>query len=339
MKSKVKNVLLISVALVIVALGALCYTGYNMSFDKYYGEDVRIYIPENATSSDIRDSLVSRLGDYGKNVYKTWSLQRAVPSMAHGSYVISRGDNALNVSRALRSGHQTPVRLSFNNIRTVDELAQRLATKMEWSADDFLAACDSILSEKGFKPAQYAAAFLPDTYEFYWTNSAENVVKRLSDFRDKFWNDERRAKAADLGLKPVEVSIIASIVEEETAKSDERGKVARLYLNRLSKGMLLQADPTVKFAIGDFSIRRIFNRHLSIDSPYNTYKYAGLPPGPIRIAERRTLEAVLGCPEHDYLYMCAKEDFSGYHNFAEDYATHQANARRYQRELNRRGIK
>ncbi|MDE5595777.1 MAG: endolytic transglycosylase MltG, partial [Muribaculaceae bacterium] len=165
------------------------------------------------------------------------------------------------------------------------------------------------------------------------------LVKRLSDIRDKFWNEERRAKAASMGINPVGIATVASIVEEETAKKDERPKVARLYLNRLKRGMLLQADPTVKFAIGDFGLRRIYNTHLTVDSPYNTYKYKGLPPGPIRIPERSTLEAVLDAPAHNYIYMCAKEDFSGYHNFATDIAEHNRNAARYHRALSQRNIR
>lgn len=326
-------------AVVVLAVVLLTYCFCRVVFDEYRGETVRIFIPHDATSESVRDTLVTKLGDFGENVYKSWRINRGTARRAHGSYLIEAGERALNLSRDLRSGHQTPIKISFNNVRTIDELANRLAAKMEWQAEDFLDACDSILPPKGFKTKEYAAAFLPDTYEFYWTNSAQSVVKRLSDYRDAFWNDERREKASKLGLRPVEVATLASIVEEETAKADEKGKVARLYLNRLSKGMLLQADPTVKFAVGDFGLRRILNRHLEINSPYNTYKNTGLPPGPIRIADKRTIEAVLDSPQHNYIYMCAKEDFSGYHNFATDYATHQANARRYQRELNKRGVK
>lgn len=312
---------------------------YNKVFRTYEGERVRIFIPKDATVSEIKDSLTVKLGSYGADVFWLWDVRNSSPVRAHGSYVVETGDKALDVSRKLRYGAQTPMRVTFNNIRTIDVLAQRIASKMEWSADEFMQACDSLLPEKGFKKTQYPAAFLPDTYEFFWTTSAYDVVKRLSGIRDRYWNDERRAKAAVLGLRPVEVAALASIVEEETAKADERGTVARLYLNRLSRDMLLQADPTVKFAVGDFSLRRIREKHLAVESPYNTYKYKGLPPGPIRMVERSTLDAVLDAPQHNYIYMCAKDDFSGYHNFATDYNKHLENARRYQRELNRRNIR
>lgn len=210
---------------------------------------------------------------------------------------------------------------------------------MECTDSAFIAACDSVLQPLGFNREGYPAAFLPDSYEFYWSDPATKVVSKLVDVRNQFWTDERRQKAKTLGLTPVEVATVASIIEEETAKKDEKPKVARLYLNRIAKGMPLQADPTVKFAVGDFSLRRIKGEHLKADSPYNTYRSRGLPPGPIRIPERTAIDDVLNAPVHPYLYMCAKEDFSGYHNFAEDYATHMANARRYQSALNARGIK
>ena len=171
------------------------------------------------------------------------------------------------------------------------------------------------------------------------TTSAESVVKKMLAHYCNYWSADRREKAKSMGLSPAEVSVVASIVEEETNKKDERPLVARLYLNRIKQGMKLQADPTVKFALGDFSLRRITLKHLYVESPYNTYINKGLPPGPIRIVNKATLDDVLNAPEHKYIYMCAKEDFSGYHNFAEDYATHRSNARRYQAELNRRNIK
>lgn len=180
---------------------------------------------------------------------------------------------------------------------------------------------------------------MPDTYEFYWNATPNKIIKRLVEYREKFWTDKRKAQAASLGLSPIEATILASIVEEETNKADEKPIVARLYMNRLKKGMLLQADPTVKYAVGNFGLKRILQQHLNIESPYNTYKHPGLPPGPIRIPSGNTIDAVLNAPSNDYIYMCAKEDFSGYHNFTSSYSEHLNNARRYQAVLNKRNIK
>lgn len=318
-----------------VALYRYIYSGYAG------GESVRIYIPRNATAQDIADTLHKYLGDdYGQTVFRLWDGQGGEAHNAYGSYVIKPGDRAITISRNMALNRQQPVRLTFNNLRTFDQLAKRIASRMDFTAEEFRAACDSLLPAAGFdKPELYPAAFVPDTYEVYWTESPERVVKQLLDERNAFWTPERLIQARNLGLTPEQVATVASIVEEETIKADERPLVARLYLNRLQRGMKLQADPTVKFALGDFSLRRIGGSMLQNPSPYNTYRYEGLPPGPIRIPEEATLAAVLDAPQHDYIYMCAKEDFSGYHNFAADYPTHQANAARYQAVLNRRGIR
>lgn len=334
-----KAVILIIFGVLLLIGGGVAYYYGSKIYARYGGESIRIYIPAGVTENELKDSLQHRLGEFGDDVFMVWKLHRADAARAHGSYVVDPGERAIDLSRRLRSGRQTPIKVTFNNVRTLDQLAERVASKMEWGSDDFMAACDSVLPPKGFRKPQFPAAFLPDTYEFFWTTPAIDVVKRLSDVRDKFWNEERRAKAASMGLKPVDVATLASIVEEETAKRDERPKVARLYLNRLKKGMLLQADPTVKFAVGDFGLKRIYNSHLGVDSPYNTYKNKGLPPGPIRVPERSTLEAVLEAPSHNYIYMCAKEDFSGYHNFATDIAEHNRNAARYHRALSQRNIR
>jgi len=323
--------------LILFGLGA-AYLLIGIKYDGH--ESIRIHIPATASAAAVTDTLTSKLGDgFGRHVSRFWCMQGGNAAKAHGSYVIAPGDRAFDVSRRILHGRQTPVRLTFNNIRTFDQLAERLASRMEFSPEDFSSACDSVLPPLGFDRPGYAAAFLPDTYEFYWTAPATKVVRRLVEERNKFWTDERRVQAAKLGITPVEVATVASIVEEETAKSDERPVVARLYLNRLNRKMPLQADPTVKFAVGDFSLRRITGSHLRTPSPYNTYLNPGLPPGPIRIPERATLEAVLAAPPHAYIYMCAKDDFSGRHNFATDYSTHLANARRYQAALDRRNIR
>lgn len=327
-----------SLIVIIMVLIAIVVGGYMYISKQYSGDDVWVYIPKNATSQVLEDSLSNNLGESGERVVLMWKAMDGKVSNAHGAYLIKSGDKEVDIARRIVRGQQTPIKITINNVRTMAQLAERVAAKMEWNYFDFLSACDSILPEYGFTAETYPAAFFPDTYEFYWSNEPQRVVKRLLEYRNNYWNDERRAKAKSMGLSPVEVATIASIVEEETNKRDERPIVARLYLNRIKKGMMLQADPTVKFAVGDFSLRRITRKHLEINSPYNTYKNIGLPPGPIRIVEKATLDAVLNAPQHNYIYMCAKEDFSGRHNFAVDFATHQRNATRYQAELNRRKI-
>lgn len=329
--------LIAGIALIAVALGAV---GVSMAYKSYAGRDVRIYIAPDVSENGLRQMLVDSLGEeYGATLYRIWSWRSGDITKAAGSYVISTGDRAWSVANRLKAGAQTPIKVTFNNIRSIEELASRLSPRFIFDPEDFMAACDSILPSRGYGREQYAAAFVPDTYEMYVTDDAAKVVGRLADERDRFWTDSRRAKAMKLGLTPVEVATLASIVEEESAKNDERPIIARLYLNRLDKRMKLQADPTVKFAVGDFTLRRILESHLATDSPYNTYKNQGLPPGPIRIAEKSTIDAVLDAPQHNYLYMCAREDFSGYHNFTDNYDAHLANARRYQAALDRHGIK
>lgn len=329
--------LLIAGIAIVVALGVIGAFVFIPYSNKE--ENVWIYIPQNSTDEAVKDSLRVNLGpSMGRRVFTIWNLLGGTSSEAAGAYRISKGETALGISRRLKYGRQTPVKVSFNGVRTLEILAKKVSAQLQCSPKEFISACSQVLTDSGFTKEQFPAAFLPDTYELYWSYPADKIVKRLLSYRDKFWTPERLQKAKKLGLSPIEVATLASIVEEETAKTDERPKVARLYLNRLKKGMKLQADPTVKFATGNFELRRITNEHLGINSPYNTYKIQGLPPGPIRVVEGRTIDAVLDAPEHNYLYMCAREDFSGYHNFATDYATHMENARRYQAELNRRDI-
>lgn len=321
--------------LVAIMIVAACVAKFYV-FATWSGDDVRVNIPAGA---DVRSVLTSQLGpSFGGKVYNMWKWQDGTTEGSRGSYVIHDGDEAVRVARRIAQGRQTPVQLTYNNIRTIGDMAVRVASQLELDSAAFMAACDSILSIKGFAKEQYVSAFVPDTYEFYWTATPVTVVNRLLDERDKYWDDSRRAKATALGLTPAEVHTLASIVASESNKTDEWGKIARLYLNRISKNMPLQADPTVVFALGDFSIRRVTGVHLKVDSPYNTYTHRGLPPGPIRMVERAQLDAVLDSPAHDYLYMCAKPDFSGYHNFAKDYQRHRLNAALYYRALEARGL-
>ena len=328
-------VIIVSSILIAMMVGVAVF-----ALPSYKGAKTSLIIPAGSSSKAIADSLETRLGaTMGKRVYMLWKLQGGTPAVAHGYYVVEPGCSAARISRNIARGAQTPVTVSFNAVRTLEKLAVTVTKNMEMTPDDFLHACSVVLADSGFVETQFPAAFIPDTYEFYYTTSPESFVARLLGYRNRYWTEERISKARSMGLSPVEVATIASIVEEETAKIDERPTVARLYMNRLAKGMKLQADPTVKFAIGDETIRRISGNMLKTDSPYNTYLYDGLPPGPIRIPERSTMEAVLNAPVNDYLYMCAREDFSGYHNFTSSYDVHRQNAARYQAELNRRGIK
>lgn len=245
-----------------------------------------------------------------------------------------------DVIRMLRAGNQTPVKLTFNNVRTKEDLAGRISQQLMMDSTLLVNALNDPekIKELGFDTYTLSALFIPNTYEIYWDTSIDNFLKRMRKEYDRFWNDERRSKAEKIGLSPIQVATLASIVEEEATYIDEYPIVAGLYLNRLKRGMRLEADPTVKFAVGDFTLRRILFRHLEVESPYNTYKNGGLPPGPIRIPSIQAIEGTLSPQQHNYLFMCAKDDLSGRHNFATTHAEHARNAARYQRALNERGI-
>lgn len=339
-KIAIKKYVFAGIAVAVAACAVWAASIYGKAMRIYEYEEVRLYVDGANGPSALRDSLVGALGnEYGSAVYYIWDKAPGDKKLRTGSFMVKPGERAYALARRIRNGQQDPVRITFNNVRFYDDLANRIASQLHITPDQFKAAADSVLSARGVAKPYYEGYFFPDTYEFYWNASPTIVVDKILANRDAFWSDERLQKASKLGLSPDEVTVVASIVEEETNKSDERPKVARLYLNRLAKGMKLQADPTVKYAVGDFSLRRILNKHLSTPSPYNTYLNAGLPPGPIRVASAATIDAVLNAPAHNYLYMCAKEDFSGYHNFAVDFASHNANARRYQQALNKQGIK
>lgn len=335
-----KNRRIYILLLIGVFLIGMLFWGYKTIFEPYRGDTKWIMVNAKAGNDALHDSLEVKLGDeYGDKVYKLWSILGGDINQSEGAYKVENEMTIWSITKSILRNHQTPIKVVFNNVRTFEQFTKRISSCLNITEQELLQVCDTILPNNGFNKANYVSAFLPDSYEFYWTVSAETFVKKMLKYYNSFWDEKRKKKADAIGLSPKQISIIASIVEEETNKRDERPAVARLYMNRLKKNMKLQADPTVKFAIGDFTIRRITHSHLQIESPYNTYKYEGLPPGPIRMADKRTLDAVLNAPTHEYLYMCAKEDFSGYHNFAVDYDSHKVNARRYQQELNRRNIK
>lgn len=310
---------------------------FTLMASRYDGDDpVWVRIPHGASEAQVGDSLRKSLGDaYGNKIAGYWSGN---VKTSRGAYLVEPGQKAIDIARMIDNGRQTPIKLTFNNVRSLDQLSERLTARMDWDQGEFVKAFENRAEALGILPQVLLGRMMPDTYEVYWTSDPDRVIDKILKNYDSFWTEERVKKAAESGLTPDGVAIIASIAEEETNKADERGKVARLYLNRLHKGMKLQADPTVKFAVGDWSITRVGGDMLNVDSPYNTYKYSGLPPAPIRVPSRATLQAVLDAPAHDYLYMCAKSDFSGYHDFTSDYSTHLRNAAAFRAALDARGI-
>ena len=304
-------------------------------------EPVRIYVPTGSDFNALTDTIESTgvLRSRGSFVL-TSRLKSFGRSVKPGSYILNPGMSNNAMVNMLRSGQQSPVNVTFNNIRTLEELAGRIGGQIEADSADISAffADETNYMDDGFDRRTLISVFIPDTYQLYWSVDARGFYRRmLKEYRD-YWTAERKALAEEKGLTPVEVSVLASIVDEEVSKADEKPRIAGVYLNRLRVGMPLQADPTVKFAVNDFSLRRVLNRHLEVDSPYNTYKYAGLPPGPIRCPSRSGLESVLNPEKHEYLFFVAKFDGSGYHHFSRTLAEHNRYAASYRSELNRRRI-
>ena len=341
MKRNISKKFVIPVVACIAIIFFLCYYFF---FTPLLNKDGNYYL--YIDSDDTIDSVYAKLDtistSYAMTGFKTLVRHSSYDEhIRTGRYEIKKGNSAFTVFRKLKSGLQSSVNLTIPNIRTIDKLAGVLAKKlMADSLSIYEALTDSAICAKyGYTKATILCMFIPNTYEIYWNTPIDRFLDKMNNESKKFWNFERTKKAEAMNLTKEEVITMASIVDEETANDNEKPMVAGMYYNRLKAGMPLQADPTVKYAIGDFSIRRITHAMLKTVSPYNTYQNIGLPPGPIRIVTKRTVDAVLNAPQHDYLYMCAREDFSGYHNFTASYTRHLANARRYQMELNRRGIK
>lgn len=304
--------------------------------------DATVRIPRDADTGQVRDTLEKYFGSkYASSVIWLASVRNIDLSKRNGAYAIPAGTSAFSAMRKLTSGAQTPVKITINGFRSMPLMIERIARKMEFPPDSLQAVLsdEAFLANYGLTPENAMALFIDDSYEVYWNTPARDLVRKIGENYQNFWNDTRTAKARSLGLTPAEVMIVASITDEESNVPAEKSIIGRLYINRLDKSMRLQADPTVRYALGDFTIRRITMKDLKTDSPYNTYIHAGLPPGPIRTTSRKTVEAILDAKPHDYIYMCAKEDFSGTHNFATTYSRHLENAARYQEALDRRGIK
>ena len=335
-----KAILLALRALLAITLVA----GYNY-YRTYYkpnsaANEADIYVYADGTYEAFLDSLFSNGAVKDRKTFTKAADKLGLADVLEpGHYNLKAGLTNKEIIRIFANGYQTPVMLQVKGyIHTPEAMAGYLGKRLHDDSTAFVNKLHDteLMKSLGFRKETYLSVFIPDTYEVWWTISPEELIKRMKKEYDAFWNESRTAKARAIGLSKDQVMTLASIVIEETKYEPEMPTVAGVYINRLNKGMLLQADPTVKFALNQEGVTRILNRHLSIDSPYNTYLHPGLPPGPITIAPKSAIEAVLNYQHHNYLYFCAKDTFDGQHNFAVTYADHLKNARAYQRALSAR---
>jgi UPF0755 protein len=330
-----------SLVILLIAGGITGYRIYQRIYDanlSVTGEEaVFLYIPTGSGFDDVCERLVEA-GLRDAESFRWVAGRMNYPAKVKaGRYRLTDGMNNIELVRMLRSGRQIPVKVVFNNIRINTQLAGAVAPPLETDSASIMALlADSIYLAEHFNltPQTILSLCIPNTYELFWNTSASGFLERMAKEHERFWTESRRQKARDVNLTPLQVSILASIIEEETQKDDEKTTMAGVYINRLNKGMLLQADPTLKFAAGDFTIKRVLDRHKNIQSPYNTYLNTGLPPGPICIPSIASIDAALNYEKHEYLFFCAKDDFSGYHSFAKTLAQHNRNAQAYQKALN-----
>ena len=335
-----KIYLYIAVAGLVVIMGLSAF--YLMASVIKGDEAQYIYID----ADDTQDSVIAKISPVASQSGMT-GLSTLIRHSSYGNnvrtgrYKLEPGEGPITVFRRLKNGQQSSMNLTIPEARTPDRLAAVLGHKLML---DSATIADALLSEErcqqlGYDTATITAMFVPNTYDVYWNMSIDGLLERMQKEHDRFWDGKREEKAAQMQLTPIEVCTLASIIDEETANNAEKPMIAGMYLNRLKQGMPLQADPTIKFALKQFELKRIWQKLLQTESPYNTYMNEGLPPGPIKIASIQGIDAVLNAVDHDYLYMCAKEDFSGTHNFAATYQEHLKNAARYTKALNERGIK
>lgn len=333
-------------AICAIAIAGLTAFGYILYAVKYpqvsLEETAYIYIYPNDSTESITEKIESAARPRSMQGFKILAKHNNLEQQKRtGRYAIYDGDDMYAIYRRIVCHEQTPVKVVIPATRTIEQLVGTVSRQLMLDSLALIgytldpAYCGRI----GYTDETLPTLFLPNTYEFYWDISPERFMIRMMKERKRFWNEQRCNKAKELGMTIEEVATLASIVDEETNNNAEKPIVAGLYINRLKKGMPLQADPTIKFAIGDFARKRILKADLETESPYNTYKYKGLPPGPIRIPTLQGIESVLNHAKHNYIYMCAKEDFSGTHNFASTLKQHNINAQRYQQELNKLNIK
>jgi len=335
-----KKIFVVSAA--VVATVAL--VGFLSVRNAFYGscikKDYTLYIYDTMSYANVRAAIAEHISH--RRAFDAYARRIDLENrFRHGRYVLREGMNVIEVARMIKLGEQTPVRLVIGNARTLGQLAGKIASQIEADSASIAAAMNdaTLRGELGFAGDSLMAMFVPNTYEVYWTVAPERLLRRLKSEYDRFWNGSRDAKLARSGLSRYEATTLASIVYEETKMRDEMPKIAGVYINRLRRGIPLQACPTVKFAMGRFDLRRILNEHLRYDSPYNTYRRRGLPPGPICIPSIAATDAVLDYEKNDYLYFCARPEFDGRHNFAKTLSEHNENSRRYSAELARRNIK
>ncbi len=341
-----KSIIVIFIIALIITIGAFGILTLNKLFIKPLvsipnASTQVFYFPSNSDFDDVRSILVE--SGIITNI-KAFDLMSKIKSykksVKSGKYIIKNNMTANELVSFLRSGAQTPSKVTFNNIRFLPNFVGKVSPKFEFDSTQLITLLSNkeFINKLGYNKQNIISLFLPNTYNIWWNSSPEDFVYRMKKEHDRFWNKERKAKASKMNLTPIEVNILASIVQEETNNKAEMSRIAGVYYNRLKIGMLLQADPTARFAYGDFSVRRVNYDYLKIDSPYNTYKYKGLPPGPICMANPITIDKVLNYENHKYYYFCAKPDNSGKHVFARNLRQHNNNANAYHRYLNKQRI-
>ena len=341
MKINNAKYLLIAAATCLAGIVVLGYYFFLTSFSASEQTEY-VYVDEDDTVDSVLTKLRPVASEHGLTGFSTLIRHTDYAQEPRtGRYAVKPDESVLTVIRKMKNGQQEALKLTIPESRTMRKLAGVLSQKLMLDSTQIAAALiDNPYCQRwGYDTATIAALFVPNTYEVYWNTTLDHLMERMVKEHDAFWNEERRQKAEAAGLTPNEVATLASIIDEETANNAEKPMIAGMYLNRLHQNMPLQADPTVKFALQKFELRRIYHDMLFIDSPYNTYRNIGLPPGPIKVASIKGMEAVLNYVKHDFLYMCAKEDFSGTHNFAVTYSEHLRNAARYAKALNERGVK
>ena len=319
-------------AIIVVAIFFVRW--YNDNRRANFSQNHVLYVYPGMTSSQVLESLDS-VTLRPRSLARTFRKMDVMSKMKPGRYIINTFSSSIYVARMLNFGWQTPQNMTLSGtMRSKGVIAKKIASQMMADSASVAQALDSVefLTAYGFTPENIFALFLPDTYQMYWTASVKDIFDRMKKEYDIFWNKDRLDKAKALKLSPMQVSVVASIVSGETLKDFEYPMIAGVYLNRYRKGMKLQADPTVAFCF-NYEPDRILKKHLTVDSPYNTYKYAGLPPAPINVPPKACVDAVLNPDKHGYIYFCASPDFDGTHRFAVSYNEHLKNARAFQRAL------